>query len=302
MECFALRDFDVSTLSAVVGRGGKLPPVKQGAYVVDKDMLDFLTYNPVDDHASNLGALLAQDIAAPLGVPAYIYDAVVMDQLDDISRLSGLPEIKRKASCHALNLRAMSIKACEERGWNFGEKNIIACHMGAGISISAIRAGRMVDVISDEEGPYSPERAGGLPNRQLIDLCFSGKYERSTATKRTRGQGGLMAYLGTNSALEVEKRINAGDAEARLVYQGMCLQTAKNIASLTVVFNGKVDLMIITGALANSKMMLDEVVPRIEFIAPLAVLPGENELEALSYGVLRVLRNEEGFNKFTPPA
>ncbi len=302
LDCLKSANADLSGLSAVVGRGGKLPPLEQGAYIVDQGMVDFLTRRPVDDHASNLGALLAYNLARPLGIPAYIYDAVVTDQLEDIARLSGLPEIKRKASGHVLNLRAMSIKACKERGWKLAEKNVIACHMGAGISATALKGGRMVDVITDEEGPYSPERSGGLPNRQLIDLCFSGKYDRLSATRRTRGQGGLMAYLGTNDALKIEERIAVGDDRAALVYAGMCYQVAKNIAGLAAVVNGRVDLVVLTGALANSKMLMDQIVPRIAFLAPVDVLPGENELEALTYGILRVLRKEEASHRFECPA
>lgn len=301
LACLDQHGFDVSTLSGVAGRGGKLPPVKQGAYLIDEEMIDFLTHRPVDDHASNLGALLAYEIAKPLGIPSYIYDAVVTDQLEDIARLSGLPEIKRKASCHALNMRAMAIKAARQRGWKLEEKNIIACHMGAGISVTVLKQGRMADVLTDEEGPYSPERSGGLPNRQLVDLCFSGQYDRLGATKRTRGQGGLMAYLGTNNALEVEERIKKGDKEAELVYAGMCYQVAKHIASFAAVVNGRVDLVVLTGALAHSRLVIGQILPRIEFIAPVEVLPGENELEALAYGILRVLKGEEGCHRFVSP-
>lgn len=293
--------FDLKRLSAVAGRGGKLPPLKQGAYIVDDGMLDFLRHRPIDDHASNLGALLAYEIANPLGIPSYIYDAVVMDQMEDIAKLSGLPEIRRKASCHALNMRAMAIKGAHNNGWQLADKNIIVCHMGAGISATVIHKGRMIDVITDEEGPYSPERSGGLPNRQLVDLCFSGKFDRLSATKRTRGQGGLMAYLGTNDALEVERRIKAGDDKARLVYDGMVYQVAKNISSLAAVINGAVDLVVLTGALANSGYILERLVPRVQFLGTVAILPGENELEALAYGILRVLRQEEGFHTFEDP-
>ncbi|WP_374289757.1 butyrate kinase [Desulfovibrio desulfuricans] len=290
--------FDLRQLSAVAGRGGKLPPLQQGAYIVDEGMLDFLRHRPIDDHASNLGALLAHEIAKPLNIPSYIYDAVVMDQMEDIAKLSGLPEIRRKASCHALNMRAMAIKAATSKGWKLADKNIIVSHMGAGISATVIHKGRMIDVITDEEGPYSPERSGGLPNRQLVDLCFSGKFDRLSATKRTRGQGGLMAYLGTNNALEVEQRIAKGDEKARLVYDGMTYQVAKHIASLAAVISGQVDVVVLTGALANSSYIIDRVVPRIQFLGEVMVLPGENELEALAYGILRVLRKEEGFHTF----
>lgn len=298
MDCLKKAGIKLSELSAVVGRGGKTPPLKQGAYIVDSSMVEFLSHRAIDDHASNLGAILAHALAQPLGIPAYIYDAVVTDQLDDIARLSGLPEITRKSSGHMLNMRAMAIKACKRRNWKLTEKNIIACHMGAGISLAAISEGRMVDVISDEEGPYSPERSGGLPNRQLIDICFSGQYDRSSVTKRTRGQGGLMAYLGTNDAVLIEKRVAEGDAEAALFYSGMCYQVSKHVASLSAVVSGRVDLIILTGALAYSSRVIGMVLPRVSFLAPVDVLPGENELEALAFGALRVLRREEDVHRF----
>lgn len=302
LHCLASGGVNIADLSCVVGRGGKLPPLEQGAYWVDEGMVDFLVHRAVDDHASNLGGMLAHRIAAPLGIPAFIYDAVVTDQLDDVARLSGLPEIQRKSSAHVLNMRAMAIKACRRRGWNMVEKNIIVCHMGAGISAAVLHKGRMVDILTDEEGPYSPERSGGLPNRQLIDLCFSGKHDRQSATRRTRGQGGLMAYLGTNNALEVESRIAAGDETAGLVYRGMCYQVAKQVAAMTAVINGQTDLIILTGALAHSSLVVEQILPRIAFLSPVDVLPGENELEALALGALRVLRKEEGAHRFHVPA
>ncbi len=299
LDCLAKEGFDPNTLTAVVGRGGKLPPLKQGAYVVDANMVDFLTHRAIDDHASNLGAILANSIAKPRNIPAYIYDAVVSDQLEDVARLSGLPEITRKSSGHILNIRASTIKACQKRDWDMSAKNIIACHLGAGISVVMLQNGRMVDVITDEEGPYSPERSGGLPNRQLIDLCYSEKYDKKGATRRTRGGGGLYAYLGTNSALEVEEKIKNGDAYAKHIYMGMCYQVAKNIASFAAVVHGKVDLIVLTGALAYSSMVMDEIVSRVSFLSPVDILAGENELEALAFGTLRVLRGEEEAHIFT---
>lgn len=298
LDSLAAGGMKLSDLSCVVGRGGKFPPLEQGAYLVDKGMVDFLTHRAIDDHASNLGGLLAYNIASKQNIPAYIYDAVVTDQLDDIARLSGLPEIKRKSSAHILNMRAMAIKACKRRGWNLAEKNIIVCHMGAGISATVLKKGRMVDVLTDEEGPYSPERSGGLPNRQLIDLCFAGEHDRLSVTKRTRGQGGLMAYLGTNNALDVEKTIADGNEQAALVYRGMCYQVAKHLAGFSAVVNGAIDLIILTGALANSSFVVGQILPRIAFLAPIDVLPGEDELEALAFGALRVLRNEENAHHF----
>ena len=299
MECLQAADFSVDSLAAIAGRGGKLPPLKRGAYKVTQAMVDFLSYRPIDDHASNLGAIIAYSIATALGIPAYIYDAVVVDELEDIARLSGVPEIQRKASCHVMNMRAISLKMAQKMGRQIEEMNVIACHMGGGITATVISSGRMIDVLTDEEGPYSPERAGRVPCRQLVGLCFSREHNRWSATKRMRGNGGLMAYLGTTNALEVEARIKQGDEYAELVYRGMAYQVAKGIGELATVVNGNVDTIILTGAIAHSQLFTNWVSDRVKFIAPVTIVPGENELEALALGTLRVLRGEETVHEFS---
>ncbi|MDT8903451.1 butyrate kinase [Anaeroselena agilis] len=293
--------YPIGELAAVAGRGGKLPPLKQGAYRVNKAMVDFLTYRPIDDHASNLGALVAYEIASSLGIPAYIYDAVVVDELEEVARLSGIPEITRRASCHVLNMRAVAIKTAKKFNKNLRDMNVVVTHMGGGITGTVISGGRMIDVLTDEEGPYSPERVGRVPCRQLVDLCFSGKHDRASATRRMRGNGGLVAYLGTNKALEVEEKIKNGDKYAELIYYGMAYQVAKAIGELATVVKGKVDVIVLTGAIAHSRMMTDWIVDRVGFIAPVEIIPGENELEALALGTLRVLRGEEQAHEFTEP-
>lgn len=298
MACLDEEGFPLATLHAVAGRGGKLPPLLQGAYAVNLDMVEFLRERPIDDHASNLGALLGYAIAQPLNIQAYIYDAVVVDQLEDIARLSGLPEMTRRASCHVLNMRAVALKTAREMGRSLEEMNMVTCHLGGGITASVIHRGRMIDVLTDEEGAYSPERTGGLPCRQLASMCFSGVYDILSATKRLRGSGGLVAYLGTNSALEVEKRIHSGDSYAELIYRGMAYQTAKGIAGLASVVNGRIDAVVLTGALAHSRMLMDWLIERISFIAPVCIWPGEDELEALALGTLRVLRGDEQAHQF----
>ena len=252
LRCLEEKGVAPDTLSAVSGRGGKLPPLKQGAYEVNREMFEFLRDRPIDDHASNLGGLLAFDIAQSQGIPAYIYDAVVVDQLEDIARLSGLPEMRRRASCHVLNMRAVARRVAEREGKNFEQCAFVVCHMGGGISACVLKDGRMIDVVTDEEGPYSPERSGGLPVRQLIDSAFSGDFDRMSLTRRTRGKGGLVAYLGTNNAIEVERRIDAGDAEAALIYEGMAYQTAKTIGGLaTVLYGGLVLFRLLHGDLSH---------------------------------------------------
>jgi butyrate kinase len=301
MSCLLAAKFPLGELAAVAGRGGKLPPLKQGAYQVNKAMVDFLKYRPIDDHASNLGALIAYEIATCYEIPAYIYDAVVVDELEEVARLSGLPEITRKASCHVLNMRAVAIKTAKKLGKNLRDMNIVVTHMGGGITGTVIRGGRMIDVLTDEEGPYSPERVGRLPCRQLVNLCFSGKHDRASATRRMRGSGGLVAYLGTNKALEVEEKINNGDNYAELIYEGMAYQVAKGIGELATVVKGRVDIIILTGAIAHSRMMTDSIKERVGFIADVEIVPGENELEALALGTLRVLRGEETAHEFAEP-
>jgi butyrate kinase len=298
LKALLAEGFDVTSLAAVAGRGGKLPPLKRGAYLVNEDMVEFLRHRPIDQHASNLGALIAYDIATPLGIPSFIYDAVVVDEMEDIARFSGVPQLTRRASCHVLNMRAMAIKVLKAEGRRLEDVNVVVCHMGGGVTATVISGGRMIDVLSDEEGPFSPERAGRVPSRQLVDLCFSGDFDRKSATKLMRGVGGLVAYLGTNSALEVEGRIDRGDAEAELVYRAMAYQIAKGIGELATVVSGEVDRIILTGAIAHSTRMTDWVSDRVAFIAPVVVVPGENELEALASGTLRVLTGEETASRF----
>ncbi|PAB59757.1 butyrate kinase [Anaeromicrobium sediminis] len=285
--------FDVKELSGVVGRGGMLPPVKSGAYRVNESMIDRLTNRPVVEHASNLGGIIAYEIANPLGINAYVYDSVAVDELMPIARISGMKEIERKSFSHALNMRAMAIKTAKKIEKSYYDCNFIVAHLGGGISISVHNKGKMVDIVSDDEGPFSPERAGRVPCRELINLCFSGKYDKKTMSKMLRGKGGLISYLDTNSALDVQKMIDEGNEEAKLVYEAMAYQVAKGIGELATVVDGKVDRVIITGGIAHSKLISEWIKSRVEFIAPVEIVPGENELEALALGGLRVLNGEE---------
>lgn len=285
--------YDVNKLSAVVGRGGMLPAVKSGAYKVNDKMVDRLKNNPVVEHASNLGALIAYDIANIAGVSAYIYDSVRVDELNDIARISGMPDIKRASTSHALNSRAMAMKAAKKYGKKYSDMNFVVAHLGGGISVSVHEKGKMVDIIADDEGPFSPERAGRVPCKQLIDLCYSGKYDKKAMHKKLRGNGGLKAYLNTVDAREVEKIIENGDDKAKLIYEAMAYQVSKGIGELATVVEGKVDAIILTGGIAYSKMLTSWIKKRVEFIAPVEIMPGENEMESLALGTLRVLRQEE---------
>lgn len=287
------KNFDIKELSAVVGRGGMLPSVKSGAYIVNKLMLDTLKNKPVMEHASNLGAPIAYEIAKAAGVTAYIYDSVRTDELNDIARISGMPDISRTSTCHVLNTRAMAMKLAKKYGKKYEDMNFVVAHLGGGVSLNVHEKGKIVDIVSDDEGPFSPERAGRVPCRELIELCYSGKFDKNTMRKKLRGNGGLKAYLGTMDAREVEKMIKNGDEKARIVYETMAYQVAKSIGELATVVEGKVDAIILTGGIAYSEMMTSWIKKRVEFIAPVEIMPGENEMESLAYGILRVLRGEE---------
>ncbi len=292
---------DISSLHAVVGRGGLMRPLESGTYLVNQKMLDDLMAPKEREHASNLGALIAYEIAKKAGVPAFVVDPVCVDEFDDIARISGLPEIERKSLSHALNLKATGRKAAKDLGKNYHELNMVIVHMGGGISVSAHRKGRMVDVNQalDGTGPFSPERAGGLPVGDLVRMCYSvPPYDKTRytyeemITKITR-KGGLLAHLGTNDAREVERRIAQGDERARLVYEAMAYQIAKEIGAMATVLKGEVDAIVLTGGLARSEMLVGWIKERVGWIAPVMVYPGEDEMLAMAQGALRVLRGEE---------
>lgn len=292
-------NFDVKSLAAVVGRGGLLPPVQSGAYRVNEMMIDRLRYRPVAEHASNLGAIIAYDIATPLGIPSFIYDPVSVDELQDVARISGMPDIPRQSLIHALNMRAAAIAAAKKLNKSYPETTLIVAHLGGGISLSVHHGGKMIDIVSDDEGTFSPERAGRVPCRQLIELCYSGKFTEKEMLKKLRGKGGIIAYLKTNNVQEVLAMIDKGDKNAELILYAMAYQIAKGIGELATVVKGKVDRIVLTGGIAKSTKLTGWITEHVEFIAPVEILPGENELEALAFGALRVLRGQETAYEYT---
>lgn len=293
------KKFDVKDLSCVVARGGMLLPVKSGAYAVNELMLDRVENRPVMEHASNLAAPIAYDIAREAGVPSYIYDSVMTDEFPDIARISGMPDIPRNSTSHVLNTRAMAIKYAKSIGKKYEDLNIIVAHLGGGISINIHHKGQIVDLLSDDEGPFSPERAGRVPCRDLINLCYSGKFDKKTMQRKLRGNGGLKAYLNTIDARQVETMIQEGNEYAKLIYEAMAYQIAKGIGDLATVVEGKVDAIILTGGIAYSKMLTSWIRNRVSFISHVEIMPGENEMEALAYGALRVMRGEEKAREYT---
>jgi butyrate kinase len=300
LETLDYEGINISKLSAVCGRGGLLRPIEGGTYAVNEMMLEDLRAGYSGQHASNLGGIIAYEIASGLNIPSYIVDPVVVDELDPIARISGFSLIERKSIFHALNQKAVARRVSKELGRKYNELNLIVTHMGGGITVGVHKQGRVVDVNNGlhGDGPFSPERAGTVPAGDLVSLCFSGEYFREEIMKKLVGQGGLVGYLGTNDAVEVERRIKSGDQEAKLIYDAMAYQVAKEIGSASAVLSGKVDAIILTGGLAYGEDFVKSITDRINWIADVIVHPGENELQALAEGALRVLRGEEEVKQY----
>lgn len=281
-------------LMAVVGRGGLLKPMPSGTYEVTEPMMEDLRIGVQGEHASNLGGLIAHSIAAMTAVPAYIVDPVAVDEFEDIARISGMPEIQRRSLLHALNVRAIAFNVAKDLGQPMEALNLVVAHLGGGISVVPLKKGKMVDANNaNEMGPFSPERTGGLPVGDLAKLCYSGQYTFDEMKKKMRGKGGLTAYLGTNDARDVLKMIEAGDAHAKLVFEAMGYQIAKEIGAMATVLKGEIDAIVLTGGVAYSKYLTDYITEMVGFIAPVIIKPGEDEMWALNEGVLRVMSGLE---------
>ena len=289
----ALREqhFDIRELAVVIGRGGLVKPIPAGVHEVNDAMRHDLRHAS-REHASNLGGLLAADIAAMAGVKAYIADPVVVDEMEDVARLSGHPDCPRKSIFHALNQKATARLHCDRIGIVYEKANLVVAHLGGGISVAAHKQGRVVDVNNalDGDGPFAPERAGSLPAGEFADLCFSGRYTRREVQKMLAGQGGLVAHLGTNSMMQVSERIAQGDEKARLVAEAMCYGISKQIGAMAAAMCGRVDAVILTGGIAHNEFVVRYIEQHCSFIAPVSVYPGENELESLVANALVVLR------------
>lgn len=287
-------NIQTSSLKAVVGRGGLLRPIPGGTYLVTDKMLEDLRLGIGGEHAANLGGILARGIADKENINSYIVDPVSVDEFEEVARISGLNLIERKSLIHALNIKAVSHRRAEELNKDLDELNLIVAHLGGGISVAPLEKGRMIDVNNASEmGPFSPERTGSLPVGDLIRMCYSGKYSYEDMKKKIKGKGGLMSYLGTIDAREVEKRIEAGDEYAKLVYDAMIYQISKEIGAAATVLKGEVDDIILTGGLAYSNYIVEKVKEMVSFIGPIVVYPGEDEMGALNKGVLRVIKGEE---------
>lgn len=285
----------LGSFDAFVGRGGLLKPIESGTYRISEEMLSDLKSGSYGQHASNLGGVLAHELAKESGKEAFIADPVVVDELQEVARISGMPEIKRRSIFHALNQKAVAKRYAKETGREYESLDLIVCHMGGGISTGAHHRGRVIDVNNalDGEGAFSPERSGGLPAGQLVDMCFSGMYSQQEIRKKITGRGGLVAYLGTNDARAVDNLAQSGDRLARLIFDAMAYQVSKDIAANAAVLKGRVDAIILTGGIAWSKNIVEMIRQNVGFIAEVVVYPGEDELLALAEAALRVLTGEE---------
>lgn len=295
LDALKEENIDPKTFQVIVGRGGLLKPIPGGTYAVSDALLADLKNPPQGEHASNLGGILAREIGDSLGVPSYIVDPVVVDELEPVARVSGVPEISRVSIFHALNQKAMARRYAKEVGKKYADLNLIVVHMGGGVSVGAHKNGRVIDVFNalDGDGAFSPERAGGVPSGALIKMCYESGLSEKEMRKKIVGNGGFNAYLGTNDAREVEKRVNEGDAEAKLVRDAFVYQMSKNIGAMGAVLEGKVDAIIMTGGIAYDKEITRMISERVSFIAPVKLYPGEDELLALAQGALRVMNGEE---------
>lgn len=285
----------IEELHAVIGRGGLLKPIQGGTYIIDDKMVKDLKEGILGEHASNLGGIIAKEIGDKVNIPSYIVDPVVVDEMDEVARVSGIPEIDRKSIFHALNQKAIARKAANELGKKYEECNFIVAHMGGGISIGAHKGGRVIDVANalDGEGPFSMERSGSIPIGELIKMCFSGKYTEDEIKKKINGNGGMIAYLDTNDVREIENRINNGDKKAKLIHEAMVYQISKEIGACASVLKGNVDAVLLTGGIAYSKLVIESIKERVGYIGKIMVYPGEDEMIALAQGGLRVLNKEE---------
>ncbi len=293
------KNINLKEFSAIVTLGGLFRSLEGGVYEVNDKMLVDARANLQGEHASNLGCALAYSLAVEAHCKAYVVDPVSVDEFEPLARYSGHPEIQRRSLSHALSLHEAARNAAEQLHLKYETSSFVIAHTGGGISVAPIRNGKIIDVNdASSDGPFSPERTGGLPLQPFITLALSGKYSDQELRKFVMGNGGLVAYLGTNNAEEVEKRIIAGDAKAKEVFEAMAYQIAKEIGSMTTVLKGKVDAIVITGGLAKSKMLTDWIVERVKFIAQVLIFPEDDEMKALAKAALRVLDGSEEVNTY----
>lgn len=293
-------NIDLNSLNAVVGRGGMLRPIPGGTYEVTNDLLNDLKIGVSGQHASNLGGILAREIADEIGVRSFIVDPVVVDELQEVARISGIPELPRRSIFHALNQKAVAKRYAKEKRKKYEDLNLVVVHMGGGVSVAAHKKGLVVDVNNtlDGDGPFSPERSGSVPVGDLVKLCFSGKYTQAEIYNKIVGRGGYVAYLNTNDAREVLRLSEEGNEFASLVFDAFIYQVSKAIGEMSTVLNGKVNQIILTGGIAYSPVVVKAIKEKVKWISDVTVYPGEDELLALAQGAIRVLNGEEDVKEY----
>ncbi|MFP4460433.1 MAG: butyrate kinase [Candidatus Zixiibacteriota bacterium] len=297
-------DIDPKTLDGAVGRGGLIYPVSGGTFRVNDKMIEHLKVGILGQHASNLGGLIAKAIGDKLDIPSFIVDPVVVDEMHEYARFSGHPKFERKSIFHALNQKAVARQVAEQMDKKYTDVNLIVVHLGGGISVGAHKKGRVIDVNNalNGDGPFTPERSGGLPVGDLAKLCFSGEVTHAEVKKMIKGQGGIKAYLGTTDLIQVTKDIEKGDDDKKKVFLAMAYQVAKEIGTCAAVLKGDIDGIVLSGGIAYSDLFCDFIKEYTEWMAKVYVIPGEAEMEALAMGGLRVLRGTEEANEYKPDA
>jgi len=286
---------NISSFNGIIGRGGLLKPMAGGIYQINNRMLHDLNQSIFGEHASNLGAIIANDLSLKAKCPAFIADPVVVDEMGELAKISGIKDIQRRSIFHALNQKAVARKIAWQLNKSYKDSNLIIAHLGGGISVGAHQQGLVIDVNNalDGDGPFSPERSGSLPMGSLVDMCFSGKFSIQEVKQKLKGKGGLVSYLNTNDAYEVQKRVGAGDSYARLIYQAMAYQVSKSIGEMAVVLKGQVDAIVLTGGIAHDEKYFSTwIKDHTSFIAPVYIFPGEDELQALHDICIQALSGE----------
>ena len=285
---------ELNELAAVVGRGGLLRPMPGGTYKVTDKMLGDLKIGYQGEHASNLGGIIANEIARRVSIDAYIVDPVAVDEMIDVARLSGITELPRRSLVHALNIKAVARRVCKDMELDLENSSFVIAHLGGGISVSPVLNGAILDANNaNEAGPFSPERAGSLPVGEITKMAFSGEYTPAELKKKIVGKAGLVGYLGTNDGREVDKMIEEGNEKAKLIFEAMGYQISKEIGGMSVALKGKIDAIILTGGLAYNERLTNMIQEKVAFIAPVKMVPGEDEMLALAQGAIRVLNKEE---------
>ncbi len=295
LDALSKSGVEIIELTAVVGRGGMLKPISSGTYAVNDAMVEYVKATPRGEHASNLGCIIAREIADSVNIGSYIVDPVAVDEMDDIAKITGMPQFPRDSLFHALNQKAVAKRHAKVVEKSYEDLNLIVAHLGGGISVGAHKKGLVVDVNNalDGDGPMSPERSGTVPLGKLYNAIFEGKYTQKEVKQMNYGKGGLVAHLGSNNGLEIAEMIEDGDEKAKLVFNALAYQVSKEIGGLSTVLQGSVDGILITGGLAYNKMLTSWIKENVSFIGEVYIYPGEDELQALVEGVIRVLDGEE---------